>query len=125
MQDQSIQFPVTLTDSATRKALELQTENPEWAGKPMRVYLAGKGCDGFNYGVTFDDAVPADLRLDTGNLSVVVDPDSVPFVEGATIDWVDDERGKGFLVTNPNHSKFKGKFFKRPQWRERLEEKRK
>ena len=45
--------PVTLTDEALRKAITLQLENPAWYGLSLRLYLEGKGCDGFFYGVTF------------------------------------------------------------------------
>jgi iron-sulfur cluster assembly accessory protein len=119
---------IQMTERAIRKALDLQKENREWETKSPRLYLEGKGCDGFFYGVTFDDPTETDLRVlqekEGVSIEILVDPDTHPFVENVLIDWVEDTRGTGFLVHNPDHRKFRGKFFKRPAWQQRLEEKR-
>jgi len=106
---------VALTDDALRQALELAKE-PAHTGKPLRVYVEGKGCDGFYYGVSFDDRAEADLVFPHAGLDVIVDPESLRFVFGAEVQWVDDERGRGFLVENPHHKRFRGKFYKRKSW---------
>jgi iron-sulfur cluster insertion protein len=118
--DQSpAQPPVTLTPKALAEAERLAGDAAH-AGKALRVYIEGKGCDGFYYGVSFDDANERDERFAQGSLTLVVDPDSRQFLAGSTIDWVDDERGRGFLVDNPGHRRFRGKFYKKSEWRERL-----
>ena len=111
---------VCLTEDALRQALKMRGDHSDWAGMALRLYLDGKGCDGFYYGVTFDDKDPKDYVLKLGELEVVVDDDTYEFVIGSTIDWVDDERGQGFLVNNPNHRKFRGKFYKRQTWQDKL-----
>jgi len=108
------------TDRALTAARRLSHENPEWTGKALRIYLSGKGCSGFEYGASFDARDAADESLQLGDVEFVVDPDTAKYMRGSTIDWVDDERGKGFLVENPNHKKFRGKFFKRDGWQEKL-----
>jgi iron-sulfur cluster assembly accessory protein len=115
---------VHLTPQAVEAAKRLRSENPDWTGLDLRIYLSGKGCDGFEYGVTFDARQDLDHVQNFDDMLIVVDPDTVTFVQGSNIDWVDDERGRGFLVDNPNQKKFRGKFFKRKDWRERLEAKR-
>ena len=116
--------PITLSQAAIRQALQLQQDNAAWQGLPLRLYLEGKGCDGFYYGVSFDAQKPEDLcftQVD-GDLRVdlIVDPQTLEFTEGSQVIWVDDERGKGFLVENPQHKKFRGKFFKRSAWLQKL-----
>ncbi|MEN9834156.1 MAG: hypothetical protein RL011_349 [Pseudomonadota bacterium] len=111
---------IRLTDRAIEAALELQRENAEFHGCILRLYIDGKGCDGFYYGVTFSDPAEGDIVVLDGQISVAIDQNSVEFMAGSLVDWVDDARGKGFLVENPNHSKFRGKFFKRQSWQQKL-----
>jgi len=107
---------IVLTAAAVEAAKNQYATNAEHTGKSLRLYLDGKGCDGFFYGVTFDQAEATDLHFLQHDIDVIVDPETIEFVHGSTIDWVDDERGRGFLVDNPRHSKFRGKFYKRPSW---------
>ncbi len=94
--------------------------NPAWGSLDLRVYLSGKGCDGFDYGVTFDQSGPGDLTYNiTDDISVICDEKSLEFLMDSTIEWVDDERGRGFIVNNPNHKKYRGKFYKRASWKNR------
>lgn len=115
-------YSLTLTDAALTAARSLANSNPDFAGKYLRVYLSGKGCDGFDYGVTFDVTQAGDRTFDcSDDIKLVCDERSLQFVDGSSIDWVDDERGRGFLVNNPNHKKFRGKFYKKEAWRQKLE----
>lgn len=110
----------TMTNAAILATKKFRDENPEFAGQNLRVYLAGKGCDGFEYGVTFDQASADDkTQAIDADILIMCDPQAIEFLVGSEIDFVDDERGKGFLVTNPNHKKFRGKFFKRSSWLEK------
>ena len=115
---------ISLTPAAVAKARTLRHSRPDWLDLSLRVYLGGKGCDGFTYGVTFDQPTPADVHFPQDEVDVVVDPDTLEFIAGATVDWVDDERGQGFLVENPRHRAFRGKFYKKGTWQERLKQKR-
>lgn len=115
--------PITITEAALDAAVALFAEHPEWRGLPLRLYIEGKGCDGFYYGVSFDEARPEDREVfhdEARKLRLIVDPDSLPFVAGAQITWVDNELGKGFLVNNPQQRAFRGKFYHRKAWVERL-----
>jgi iron-sulfur cluster assembly accessory protein len=113
-------IPVVFTDEAAAAALDLQAKNPTYQGQSIRLYIDGKGCDGFYYGVTFDMPSSEDLRFEIKSLPVIVDVETLKYIRGSEISWVNDERGTGFLVSNPNHKKFKGKFFKRDRWQERM-----
>ena len=110
-----------LTDRALSKALELQAETPAYHGLPLRLYIEGKGCDGFYYGVSFDAPEKDDTHFELGGLACVVDSRTLLFCKDSVIDWVEDERGTGFLVENPREKSFRGKFYKKSTWRTRLE----
>ena len=116
-----IDSSITLTENALAAAAAFQRDEAQFQSLDLRVYLSGKGCDGFEYGVTFDQRMTEDLAFKVSDrLSVICDPSSIEFLQGSSIDWVDDERGRGFLVNNPNHRKFRGKFYKKPEWKAKL-----
>ena len=113
---------ISLTPEATYRALALNEKDVV----VLRLYLEGKGCDGFFYGVCLDQNQEDDLvfshsyKSESRKVDIVVDPKTWEFVQGSTIDWVDDSRGQGFLVTNPSHRAYRGKFFKREVWQRKL-----
>lgn len=112
--------PVVFSDEAVAAALDLQQKTTEYQGPQVRIYIDGKGCDGFYYGVTFDKKDPTDISFSQNGLELVVDPETLKYLNGSIVNWVDDERATGFLVSNPSHKKFKGKFFKRENWQQRV-----
>jgi iron-sulfur cluster assembly accessory protein len=111
---------IELTPAAIAAAFKLKSENKTYETLPLRLYIEGKGCDGFYYGVTFDSPQEKDYHFTQDKVELVVDPDTLQYCEGSKIDWVDDERGTGFLVDNPKHRQFRGKFYKRKTWQEKL-----
>lgn len=116
----SIRPELLLSDRAIAAAKQFQAENENWRGQPLRVYLSGKGCDGFDYGVCFDQQDPNDQVFDIQTIRLICDPETFKFIAGSTIDFVDDERGRGFIVENPRHKQFRGKFYRRKGWEDRL-----
>jgi len=69
----------------------------------LRVYITGQNCSGFQYGMALDNKPrDTDASYESEGLTVLVDDTSVQYMSGATVDYIDDERGKGFLVDNPN-----------------------
>jgi len=91
-----------LTDSAASKVNEFYARMPEAKGKPLRIYIKGGGCSGYEYGFTFDDKRADDLKGNYNGINVIVDPRSAEMLQGATLDYIDDFRGAGFSVENPN-----------------------
>lgn len=108
--------PVVLTNRALTEARNLaqRQEKPQ----PLRVYIDGKGCDGFYYGVSFDDRTSEDIAWQQDGIELIIDAESLRYMRGSSVDWVDDERGRGFLVDNPQHRKYRGKFYKRKSWQQ-------
>ena len=93
-----------LTEKAIQKVQAFATGNKEAEGKALRIYVQGGGCSGFQYGFTFDDKREDDTIVQTGPVEVFLDPISLPYLKGATVDFVEDFRGSGFVVQNPNAS---------------------
>ena len=112
-----------LTDSALRAAKTLKSEVADYNDLDLRLYLAGKHCDGFEYGVSFDaKSADDEIFMIDDSVRILCDLKTLEFVAGSVIDWIDDERGKGFIVSNPNHRKFRGKFFKKSEWKKKFSE---
>lgn len=112
---------ISMTEAASQAAHALRTEKREYRDLYLRVYIDGKGCDGFYYGVTFDGKTPGDFVFRAEAIELIVDPKSLYFLYGSTIDWISDDRGTGFMVNNPNHERYRGKFYKKKAWTEALE----
>jgi iron-sulfur cluster assembly protein len=94
---------VTLTQLAAQKLEELMTEKGVRETHGLRVFVSGGGCSGFQYGMTFDSS-PRDVDTVSmqHGLRVIIDPQSLLYMTGATIDYVDSEIGGGFHIENPN-----------------------
>src|SRR5579859_3680971 len=92
---------VSLTDSAAEEIKRLLKENPENAGKTLRVYVEQGGCSGKQYGMVFDEKRDLDLVAEHGGVSVLVDPVSAEHIRGSMVDFSDSLTGGGFKITNP------------------------
>lgn len=96
--------PIVFTDAAALKVSELITEedNPDLM---LRVYVAGGGCSGFQYGFTFDEKKEeGDSSVENQGVTLVIDPMSVQYLMGAEIDYKEDLQGAQFIIRNPNAS---------------------
>lgn len=99
-----ISVPLTFTDAAAQKVRSLITEEENPALK-LRVYITGGGCSGFQYGFTFDEKVnEGDLTVENAGVQLVIDPMSLQYLIGGTIDYTDGLEGSRFVVNNPNAS---------------------
>ncbi|QIW16779.1 iron-sulfur cluster insertion protein ErpA [Pasteurellaceae bacterium RH1A] len=99
-----IAIPLIFTDAAANKVKSLieMEENPDLR---LRVYITGGGCSGFQYGFTFDDKVnEGDLTIENQSVGLVVDPMSLQYLIGGTVDYVEGLDGSRFVVQNPNAS---------------------
>ncbi len=97
-------IPLIFTDAAATKVKTLisEEENPNLK---LRVYITGGGCSGFQYGFTFDEKVnEGDLTIEKDGVHLVVDPMSLQYLIGATVDYTEGLQGSRFVVTNPNAS---------------------
>ena len=92
---------VNLTPTAAEKVRELlETEdNPDLG---LRVFVAGGGCSGMQYGMTLDEIQDGDEVFELNGVKVLLDEMSAQYIGGSEIDYVDSLMGAGFTVNNPN-----------------------
>ena len=93
---------VSLSDAAVAKLTELTKEEAD-PNVGLRVYVYSGGCSGYRYGMMLEDQ-PAeeDVKVVSKGITVYVDPQSTPLLQGSEIDYVDTLMGAGFTVNNPN-----------------------
>ncbi len=92
---------VTLTEVAAKRVKALAAEDPE--AQVLRLAVEGGGCSGFQYAIGFDtDSEADDVEIDAYGVRVVIDPISLPYLQGSTIDYQDGLMGAGFSFDNPN-----------------------
>ena len=71
----------------------------------LRTFIQGGGCAGFSYGFTFDsEQNEDDFEFPIGAWKVLIDSMSMQYVQGATIDYVEDLMGAQFKILNPQAS---------------------
>ena len=94
---------LTLSTAASDAIKNILTER-NLEGYALRVYVAGGGCCGVNFGMALDNNFrDVDTTLEVDGVKVVVDEVSIDYLRGAHIDFVNDpERGAGFAVSSPN-----------------------
>jgi iron-sulfur cluster assembly accessory protein len=69
----------------------------------LRIAVQPGGCSGLRYQLYFDEReIDGDVVSEFGSVQVVTDKMSVPYLAGATIDFVDTIEKQGFTIDNPN-----------------------
>lgn len=92
---------ITLTTRAARQVQSMHAAQGD-AQKLLRVFIEGGGCSGFQYGMSFDRVKADDQVFETEGVKVVLDPTSLAYLNGTSIDFDDGLQGKGFEIRNPN-----------------------
>lgn len=93
---------ITLTDNFVKrlKALRTQEKSPDMM---LRIQVDGGGCQGFEYSFKPDTQKnDDDLMFEKDGVAVIIDEISLPYIENAEIDYVDDLIGAHFKINNPN-----------------------
>ena len=94
---------VSLSPSAAEVVRDLLKQRNLDNSYGLRIYISGQGCGGFQYGMGFEsNPSQTDTVFESEGLKLIIDEGSMQFMNGATINYIDDEHGKGFLVDNPN-----------------------
>jgi iron-sulfur cluster insertion protein len=92
---------ITITEAASTKIAEILAEENNPAIQ-LRMFVQGGGCSGFSYGFALDeDKNDDDWEIPAGSASVRVDAMSAQYIEGATVDYVEDLMGSSFKISNP------------------------
>lgn len=93
---------VGLTDTAADKVRSLLGQEGR-DDLRLRVAVQPGGCSGLIYQLYFDERMlDGDATVDFNGVEVIVDKMSVPYLDGATIDFEDTIQKQGFTIDNPN-----------------------
>ena len=93
---------ITLTEAAIRKVKEVIAEQ-EGSFEGIRVGVTGGGCSGFQYALNLESQSQGeDQVLQIDGFKLFVDEQSLLYLEGTEIDYVETIQGAGFRFNNPN-----------------------
>ena len=92
---------VTLTEKAASHVQSFLAKRGKGVG--LRVGVRTSGCSGMAYKLEFVDAIePSDTQFESHGVRVVVDPKSLPYVDGTELDYTREGLNEGFKFRNPN-----------------------
>ena len=93
---------VSITPRAAARAKDLLAQKGLPDGS-LRVFIAGGGCSGYQYGMALaHEAEADDTVIETEGVRIVIDADSARLIGGAEVDYVEDLMKSGFTIFNPN-----------------------
>jgi iron-sulfur cluster assembly accessory protein len=90
-----------LSEKALVRVKEILAK-PENTGKALRILVYGGGCAGLNYGMALGFVKPDDYIVESDSYKIVVDPKSMEFLKGMTVDYYESVQSSGFKFNNPN-----------------------
>ncbi len=94
---------IALSAEAANKVTELLSREASESPLALRVAVQPGGCSGLRYALYFDDQIKdSDQVSDFDGVKVVVDKMSIPYLKGATVNYVDSLQQSGFTIDNPN-----------------------
>ena len=82
---------IEVTPEAATKLIELRADDPKRAF--LRLYVSGRSCCSYMYGLAFDEnADETDAIMNAAGIKVAIDAQSLPYCDGAKVEWVDGRR---------------------------------
>ena len=94
--------PLVFTDACVAKVKELLAAEED-PNMPLRVFVQGGGCQGFQYGFQFEEKAAGDDEIiERDGVTFLVDSLSMQYLVGAEIDFKEDLEGSQFVIRNPN-----------------------
>lgn len=92
---------ITLTENAAKHVLNFIAKRGK--GVALRLGVRTSGCSGMAYKLEFADEIGSDDRqFDSNGVKVLVDPKSLPYIDGMQLDYVREGLNEGFKFDNPN-----------------------
>lgn len=92
---------ITVTDNAARHIQK--TLDKRGKGFGLRLAVKTSGCSGMAYALEFaDESLPEDLIFESSGVRLLVDPRSLPYLDGTELDFVREGLNEGFKFNNPN-----------------------
>jgi iron-sulfur cluster assembly protein len=92
---------ITLTDKAAQYVSRYLTRRGKGVG--LRVGVKTTGCSGLAYKLEYADEIAAeDEVFESNGVKVIVDPKSLPYIDGTELDYAREGLNEGFRFNNPN-----------------------
>jgi iron-sulfur cluster assembly protein len=92
---------ITLTDNAAKHVQGFLSKRGKGVG--LRLGVRTSGCSGMAYKLEFADEVSEeDLQFESHGVTVLVDPNSLPYIDGMELDYTREGLNEGFKFNNPN-----------------------
>ncbi|HKY02473.1 MAG TPA: iron-sulfur cluster assembly protein IscA [Burkholderiales bacterium] len=92
---------ITLTESAAKHVQGFIAKRGKGAG--LRLGVRTSGCSGMAYKLEFADEVgDEDVTFQSHGVTVIVDPKSLPYIDGTELDFAREGLNEGFKFNNPN-----------------------
>lgn len=97
---------VILTETAAKEVKKIIVEQELDAEKVrLRIGVKGGGCSGFSYILDLTETQKeTDEEFEQHGVKIIVDPKSLLYLNGVTVDFRDEIMGRGFVFNNPNAS---------------------
>lgn len=97
---------VILTETAAKEVKKIVVEQELDAEKVrLRIGVKGGGCSGFSYILDLTETQKdTDEEFEQHGVKIIVDPKSLLYLNGVTVDFRDEIMGRGFVFNNPNAS---------------------
>lgn len=99
---------ITVTETAQTRLSDLLSQRSTSEQQAIRIFSAGGGCSGPRFGMGLDEVAEQDAVVKIGTLTFVVDPESAPILEDASIDYIEDVMQQGFSISAPNAAAMAG-----------------
>jgi iron-sulfur cluster assembly protein len=94
---------ISLTPSAAERVRNYIEKRGSGVG--LRLGVTQTGCSGYSYVINYAEEVgPADIVFEDKGVTVVVDPDALPLIDGTEVDFVKNGLNEAFSFRNPNIS---------------------
>lgn len=92
---------ISMTESAAQHVRNFLTKRGKGVG--LRLGVRTSGCSGMAYKLEFADEIAGDdLTFDSHGVTLLVDPKSLPYIDGMVLDYTREGLNEGFKFDNPN-----------------------
>ncbi len=92
---------ITMTEQAAKHVSNYLSKRGKGIG--LRLGVRTTGCSGMAYKLEFaDESLPEDLVFESHGLKVLIDPKSLPYLDGTELDYTKEGLNEGFKFNNPN-----------------------
>ena len=93
---------ISLTENAAQHLRHLLEQKNAPSSSGLRIRVEKGGCAGWQYTMNVDESQPQDRVFQQHGVHLIVDPESLAFLDNSQIDYVEALNDSGFRVENPN-----------------------